>query len=264
MGYKLPTIFQDQSEEARFINVVSDCGCSVKSRNFQLGGNVDLKVKLPDFKGVNISLHQLYFITHIFSPLQGDTATIPNYPAYKNIALSYQNINGFLQTEGVETGFNLNYRGFNFSVSYVLTDGFIKANNALEVSPLTSKHIVSLFAGYEIKHFFIGTDCYYYSPVQLSDGSRGSDIWEVGVSAQYAIKFILLFANIENIANLKQTTYGAIVIPNPTLAHPYFSEIYAPLEGRLFNAGIKIHLGAIARKKNATSNTERLSKKDTD
>ena len=176
--------------------------------------------------------------------------------------------NGYTQTGGVETGFNLKYRGLETGLTYTLTDSHNKytdnsGNPVLSTNPLTSKHIVSMMAGYEIKNFFIGVDCYYYSPVKLDDGSTGRRIWEVGVSAQYSYKFLLIFANIENIADIRQTSYGPIVLPNPTFSHPLFAEIYGPLEGRLFNAGIKIHLGFFARKKNQVAGgIEKLKEKD--
>ena len=66
-------------------------------------------------------------------------------------------------------------------------------------------------------------------------------------------------------ADIRQTSYGPIVYPNPSYAHPAFAQVYAPLEGRLFNAGLKIHLGYFGKKKNAHENgaiEQRLKGKD--
>jgi iron complex outermembrane receptor protein len=240
MGYQLPTIFRDESEEARYINVLPIASNLIPE--LSLGGTVGLNVKLPSFGGVNIILHQLYFITHILHPLLADTASIPNCPTGDCVQTSYQNGDGFVQSDGVETGVTLKYRGIETGIDYTLTDDYQKIDNVLSITPLTSKHILSLEAGYSIKNFFIGTDCYYYSPVKLSNGSTGHYIWEVGFSAQYSYKFLLIFANLENLLNITQTSFGPIVYPNPTYARPAFAEIYAPLEGRLFNAGVKIRL----------------------
>ena len=130
------------------------------------------------------------------------------------------------------------------------------------IAPLTSKHIVSILVGYEIKNFFIGIDAYYFSPVKLSDGRVGKQIWEIGLNVQYAFKYMILFANFENIADIRQTSFGPTVFASPAYSHPKFSEIYAPLEGRLFNMGFKLRLGAFSKKnKDDAGGVERIRNK---
>lgn len=259
MGYKLPTIFQDESEEARFLNVQAIA--KMVKPEISLGGTIDLKIKLPNYNGLQITINQLYFLTHIFRPLLVKETTDSTISVLDPVQISYANANGYRQSGGVETGINFAYRGFAASLVYTYTDNNQKINNVRSISPLTSKHIVSFLAGYEIKKFSIGLDIYYYSPVKLSDGRVGKNIWEVGINVQYAFKYILLFTNFENIANIRQTSFSPVVYPNPTYAHPRFSEIYAPLEGRLFNAGFKVRLGAFSKNNKATG-VERLGRKD--
>lgn len=250
MGYKLPTVFQDQSEELRYVGV-QPITFKVKPE-LSLGGTIDLKIKLPSFNGLNITISQLYFLTHIFRPLlHVETTDSTNTPR-----TNYINANGYNRSGGVETGVTFGYRGISASVVYSYIDNNRKVNGVKSIAPLTSKHILSLLAGYESKNFFIGIDVYYYSPVKLSDGRVGKQIWEVGINTQYAFRYLILFANFENIANIRQTTYGPVVSPNPTLQHPKFSEIYAPLEGRLFNIGFKLRLGAFSKKYNRNENVE--------
>jgi iron complex outermembrane receptor protein len=114
----------------------------------------------------------------------------------------------------------------------------------MSVAPLTSKHIVSLLLGYEKEDkFSVGIDCYYYSKSQLSDGTSTHGIWEMGINGQIITKYVTFFANLENILNIRQTSFGPVVMPNPTYQQPKFKEIYGPLEGILFNIGCKIKLG---------------------
>ncbi len=248
MGYKLPTIFQDESEQTRFMGV-QPIALSVKPE-LSLGGTVDLKIKLPNFNGFNITINQLYFLTHIFRPLLAQTAVDTSCSTLDCEQLSYRNANGYIQSGGVETGIQLSYRGFSTSLVYTLTDNNRKVDNVRSIAPLTSKHIIYILAEYGIKNFSIGLDAYYFSPVKLSDGSVGHSIWELGVNVQYSFKYILLFANFENLINIRQSTYAPkqTVFPNPTYSHPRFSEIYAPLEGRLINVGFKLRLGAFSKK----------------
>lgn len=259
MGYKLPTIFQDESEQARFAGVQA-ISADVKPE-LSLGGTIGLKIKLPNFNGLNVSISQLYFLTHIFRPVLPQTTADTSCPNCTK--LNYANVNGYIRSGGVETGIQLSYRGIGLSFVYTLTDNNRKVDNVRSIAPLTSKHIIYILAGYEIKNFSIGLDAYYYSPVKLSDGTQGKQIWEVGINVQYSFKHILLFANFENIADIRQTTYGPTVFPNPGYSNPRFSEIYAPLEGRLFNAGFKLRLGAFSKKnKKDDSGVERMRGKE--
>lgn len=261
MGYKLPTIFQDESEEARFINV-APIASAVKPE-FSVGGTLDLKVKFPSAKGFNVTISQLYFVTHIFQPVLASTDSVPNCPNGECNGISYNNAQGYIQSLGVENGLYMSYRGISASIVYTLTDNHRRINQVQGINPLTSKHIISILAGYEIKNFFIGLDCYYYSPVRLANGATGKRIWEIGINTQYAFRYLILFANFENIANIRQTSYGPVVFPNPTYARPQFSQIYGPLEGRLLNIGVKVRLGYFA-KKGGSGGVDRLKGKDND
>lgn len=246
MGYKLPTIYQDESEQVRFVNVLP-IHDSIRPE-ISIGATGDLLVKAPSINGFNISVNQMYFITHIFRPMLAHVRNIGGCPGGDCQELNYVNGNGWQQSKGVETSLKMSYRGANLNVYYTLTDNNVKINGVRGIAPLTSKHIVSFFAGYESKRFGIGIDCYYFSPVKLSDGSVGRRMWELGINGQVNFRYVLIFANLENILDMRQTTYGPIVQPSPTYATPRFKEIYAPLEGRFFNAGIKVRLGEFSKK----------------
>ncbi len=259
MGYKLPTIFQDESEERAFVNVLPVTANT--KPELSLGGTLDLRIKAPIINGLQISLHQLYFLTHIFKPLQGnDSINLPctSIDCYN---LSYTNLNGFQQSKGIETGLSLSYRGLKTSFVYTLTDNNFMRSKVRSIAPLTSKHVFYLLAGYEIKNFSVDVDCYYFSDVKLSNGRIGKGFWELGINTQLSFRHVLLFANLENILNIRQTSYGPIVTSSYSPVRPAFAEIYAPLEGPLFNFGIKLRLGAFSDKNNKVG-IEKLSDKD--
>jgi len=252
MGYKLPTVFQDESEEARYFRV----GLASEVRpELSLGGTLDLTMKLPALDGVFISMKQLYFATRIFRPIVAGEQQVV-CPTGICQEIRYTNGDGFQQSLGIENNFNLKYRGLNLNFVYTLTDNNFRLKNIRSIAPLTSKHIVSLFAEYGYRGFSAGVDAYYYSPVKLSTGKIGHQIWELGVKAQYTYRFFTIFCNLENILNMRQTSFGPIVHGEPNVNHPRFAEIYAPLEGRLFNLGIKIRLGELAKGKQETKNDD--------
>ena len=53
-------------------------------------------------------------------------------------------------------------------------------------------------------------------------------------------KHVSVFANIENILNVRQSKYEKIY--NGSLTEPTFKEIYAPLDGVVANVGLKVTL----------------------
>jgi iron complex outermembrane receptor protein len=71
----------------------------------------------------------------------------------------------------------------------------------------------------------------------------------MGVNVQGIFKWFNIFANLENILDIRQTSFGPIVFPNPTYHQPLFKEVYAPLEGRLLNVGFKIKLAEFMKQK---------------
>lgn len=262
MGYKLPTIYQDESEQVRFVNVLPIAD-SIKPE-LSIGGTVDLLVKAPTVNGFSIVINQMYFITHILRPMLAVNKHIVGCTGDDCDNLMYINGRGWQQSRGIETSMKMSYRGANLNVYYTLTDNNLKINGVRGIAPLTSKHIVSFFAGYESKRFGIGIDCYYFSPVKLSDGSVGRRMWELGINGQVNLKYVLIFANLENILDMRQTTYGPIIQPGSSPQRPRFKEIYAPLEGRFFNVGVKVRLGEFARKNKPDDDTglDRLKQTD--
>ena len=239
MGYKLPTVFQDEAEEANFRRVIPIAD-SVKAE-LSIGGTFDITVK-PNLKnGWQVQFSEMFFYTRIFNPLIVDTA---------HNHIGYYNGNGYIQGLGLETSLKLGYRGANLFVTYTLQDQSREINGVKSIAPLTSKHTLAMLVSYEWHgRFIIGLDAYYWSPQQFSDGTSTHDIWEMGMNAQVIFKWGNFFANFENILDVRQSKYGSIVTPSPTYHNPRFAEIYGPLEGRIINVGFKLKLAAFIKKK---------------
>jgi iron complex outermembrane receptor protein len=86
----------------------------------------------------------------------------------------------------------------------------------------------------------IGLDYEYKSSQTLSTGRRTRGYWTYGAVVEYTWKNFTLFGNIENYTDVRQTTYENIkTAPHNT---PQFTEVWAPLDGLVFNYGIKIRL----------------------
>ncbi len=81
---------------------------------------------------------------------------------------------------------------------------------------------------------------YYFSKQKLSDGRTGRDYWLTGLVAEAFWKKLSLYINFENFGDIRQTKFETIY--TGTITNPTFKDIYAPLDGFVINAGIKIKL----------------------
>jgi iron complex outermembrane receptor protein len=242
MGYKLPTVFQEDSEEKNF-RYVRPITFEVKPE-LSAGGTLDFVMNIPNINGLSLTVSEMIFYTHIFRPVMSDTGHLDNCTNCE--ATFYRNVNGFDNSRGLETGLRVGYRGFSFGLNYTFIDHNRTVNGVKSIAELTAKHQLALMAGYEWnKLFSVSIDAYYFSPQRLSNGITTHSIWELGVNTQLNLRYVILFANAENILNIRQTSYGPVVAPNPDYAHPSFSQIYGPLEGTIVNAGLKLRLAEL-------------------
>jgi outer membrane receptor for ferrienterochelin and colicins len=74
----------------------------------------------------------------------------------------------------------------------------------------------------------------------LSDGSSGRPYWLLGALVEKSFKHFSIFINGEDLNNVRQTQWESIY--TGSINDPEFKDIYAPLEGRTINGGIKVRL----------------------
>ena len=68
----------------------------------------------------------------------------------------------------------------------------------------------------------------------------GKDFWTFGLMVQRRWDKISVYTNFENFTDRRQTRFDTIYTGNKQ--NPTFRDIYAPLEGFVFNAGIILKL----------------------
>jgi iron complex outermembrane receptor protein len=49
-----------------------------------------------------------------------------------------------------------------------------------------------------------------------------------------------LFLNLENILDTRQTNYDRLVLPSRSLEGEWITDVWAPLEGRAINGGVRL------------------------
>jgi outer membrane receptor for ferrienterochelin and colicins len=94
MGYKLPTIFQEESEE-RYFQRIEAIDRSTSKAELSYGVVVDMKVVSPSIKGFRVQFNEMFFFTHITNPLISKTFS----KSGENF-VRYATQNGYIQGKG--------------------------------------------------------------------------------------------------------------------------------------------------------------------
>lgn len=232
LGYKTPTIFTEESERIQYRNVLpinSDFNTLEKS----YGLNFDVNYKTNITEDISLSLNQLFFYTNVDSPLI--LTSLPN-----NI-YQFVNVDGYLNTKGAETNVKLGYKDFKLFLGYTYTDASIDNNGIKSKNPLTAKHRLNNVLMYEVEDKWkAGLEAYYYSPQKLNDGTIGREYWIFGFMVEKLWENFSVYANFENFTDTRQTKFGSIY--TGPISNPVFKDIYAPLDGFVVNAGIKLKI----------------------
>lgn len=232
-GYKAPTVFTEDSEQIQFRNVLPIDKNNVKTEK-SLGGNVDFNYRTAIFNNqVSFTINQLFFYTYLNNPLQ-----LLNQ---KNGDLEFQNANGHLDSRGLETNAKLSYKDFKLFLGYTFTDTKEHFNDQINDFRLTPKHRLNNVLMYEVEEKWkLGLEAYYFSEQKLSDGAVGKSYWLTGFLAEKIWNKLSVFINFENYTDTRQTRFDTIY--TGTITNPTFRDIYAPLDGFVFNGGIKLKL----------------------
>ena len=232
LGYKTPTIFTEESEKIQHKNVLPiDSNFNSLEKSYGVNFDVNYKTNITD--EVSFSINQLFFYTYINNPLI--LTPLPNN------TFQFVNIDGYIDTKGTETNIKLGYEDFKLFIGYTFTDAMVNDNGIKSQNPLTSKHRLNNVLMYEIEEKWkIGLEAYYYSPQKLNDGSTGKNYWVFGAMIEKLWEHFSIYANFENFTDTRQTKFGSIY--TGSISNPTFKDIYAPLDGFVINAGVKIKL----------------------
>lgn len=232
MGYRNPTIFNQEAELLGYRNVLPIDEKNVKAEQ-SYGGNIDIGYKAPVTEDLFISFNQMFFYTTLDNPLVITETGINNF--------HFVNANGYTQSYGAETFFKLAFYDFVFFAGYTYTNAVNHFSDSTSDLTLTPKHSLKGDLLFAIpKKWRAGLDYEFKSRQTLGDGSKSRAFWTFGAVVEYTWKNFTFFGNVENYTNVRQTNFGSLRSgPNDT---PQFTEVWAPLDGIVFNGGVKIRL----------------------
>ena len=176
MGYKLPTIFTEESEALTFRNIIP-VNNAITDAERSIGGNFDINYQTLVGSKLTLSINQFFFYTCL-----NDALVLSQDQAKQNFIFS--NADGPVESKGFETNLKLTYGYFKLFLQYAFTDVRLNYKNINNQKPLTPRHSAGAVLVYE-QHgkWRLGLESYYTGKQFLSDYTRTRDYWIVGFMA---------------------------------------------------------------------------------
>lgn len=231
LGYRNASIFNQEAELLGYKNVLAINRNTTKAEQ-SYGGNADIGYKLNFGNKMFINFNQMFFYTYLDKPL-----VLQN----NGSNFEFQNANGYTKSIGTETFFKFGFSDFVLFVGYTFTDATNHFNGTKSNVTLTPKHSLKGDLLYALPgKWRIGFDYELKSSQTLSNGKQTKSFWTYGAVVEHYWKNFTFFGNVENIFDYRQTRQESLISgPNNT---PQFTEVWAPLDGFVFNFGLKIKL----------------------
>jgi outer membrane receptor for ferrienterochelin and colicins len=232
MGYKLATMFTEQTETIQYKDVAALDQNLEAEKSYGATADINFRNKISD--GLELSFNHMFFYTVINHPLILQAGIVPGY--------FFVNADKTTQSYGFETNAKFILKDtWKLFVGYTLNETKAKWQTGNQFLPLVPRGKLNLALIYE-KHDFlkIGLEGYRTEKQFLSNGNSTPAFWEFGFMAEKPLGKISLYINFENFTDERQSNYKAVV--NAPHSNPSFDEIWNHTEGFAVNGGIKIKL----------------------
>ena len=147
---------------------------------------------------------------------------------------------------GMEFVSTLRKAPFTATASYTYVRSRESAAGLREDVPLTPRHsagIVGMWEKETIGRF--GIESYYTGRQRLEQNpyrSESKPYVLFGFLAERKLGRFRLFINAENLTNVRQTRWNSLIRPTRGMDGRWTVDAWAPLDGRVFNGGIRLRL----------------------
>jgi iron complex outermembrane receptor protein len=231
LGYRPLTIFNEEAEPYGYKGILPvDFAVAETERSYGLNADVNYQ----SYFGNNrmLTINHMFFYNQIHNPVVlSGTST----------GLRFVNSQSHIESKGFETQVKYTIGKFTWFVGYTYTDAVFDNPGKNEFLVLVPKHSIKgdvLFV--ETGKWRIGADYEFKSRQRLSTERYTKNLFITGVVLERMIGKFVLFFNAENITDVRQSRYESL------LSGPYhttqFTEVWAPLDGRFLNFGLKVSL----------------------
>ncbi|MBM3262575.1 MAG: TonB-dependent receptor [candidate division Zixibacteria bacterium] len=235
IGFKAPTVFVEESEERGFQNV-RPLGNVVVETARSASCDVNWKAGIG---AVSVTLNTALYVTWL------DHALLVDPDSLSGDVLFFRNATGRTFARGGEGAVKLAFADFKASLGYTYTYATETDRGTRYEVPLNPRHVFGTVLFWENEEFGakIGVENYWTGPQRLDDHparSRSPGYWVTGILGEKAWGRLRFFVNGENLTDTRQTRYEPIITGNPNNGPVRLLPIYAPLEGRVVNGGIRV------------------------
>ena len=229
LGYKIPTIFTEQTETIQYQNVAALNDVEAEK---SIGGTTDINFKTNISEDFIFSINQMFFLTQINKPLvlQNDGSNI-----------FFINADRPTTSSGFETNVKFIFKeDLKFFVGYTFTDAKAKYLTGNQFLPLLPKNKLNMALIFEKENNFkLGLEGFFTDQQFLYNGTQTPTFWEFGFMAEKTLwKHYSFFINFENFTDTRQSNYKPVV--NGPHNNPIFDDIWTHTEGATINGGVKL------------------------
>ena len=229
LGYKIPTIFTEQTETNQYQNVLALN--NVKAER-SIGGTTDINFKTNLSDDFVFSINQMFFATQINKPL-----ILQN----SGVNTLFINADKPVISNGFETNIKFIFKeDLKFFVGYTFTNAKAKYLTSNQFLPLLPKNKLNMALIFEKENNFkLGLEGFFTDQQFLYNGTQTPTFWEFGFMAEKTLwKNYSFFINFENFTDTRQSNYKPVV--NGSHNNPTFDDIWTHTEGATINGGIKL------------------------
>ena len=232
-GFFAPTPFVEEIESAGLARLAPLSG---------------LKAEIADTASIDVgrSFGKTELNASVFAARVDNAATL--VPLANGAGVRLVNNPGQVRTRGIELLVRHRWRELVLSASYVLVDATEPAPSGERQSiARTPRNTFGAVAIWEVEdRGRIGIEAFYTGQQRLDDDpfrTVSRPYVQLGLSGELKLGAASVFINLENILDARQTRYSPLVRPAPAIDGRRTIDAWAPLEGFVANAGVKIRLG---------------------
>ncbi len=153
------------------------------------------------------------------------------------------NLTGTSRNLGAEFLATWRKEPFTATASYTYVDSAEPEPGGRVETPLTPRHSLGLYGAWEKDGWRVGLESYFTGTQRLEDNpyrSHSEPYTLEGFLVERRLGKISLFLNAENLADVRQTDWNPLLRPTRAADGRWAVDAWAPLDGRVFNGGIRV------------------------
>jgi outer membrane receptor for ferrienterochelin and colicins len=229
-GYKRPTVLSYINPETDLDKVKTGLEPAAE---ISQSANADLNYTRLIGNKLNITINQSFFFTNL------------NYPAVAteqtNNIITFVNADKPIQTKGLQTYTRLHYAPMELYLSYVYTDVTKLYDETHPFLTVTPRHNISSTFFYEVgEQWRAGVEASFIAGQLKQDYSPAPNYVLAAAMVQFKTQKFTFVLNAENLFDIRQSRFGRIY--SGSIYKPIYQQLYAPIDGRVFNVSVQYRL----------------------